>query len=744
MAISYDDGKRIFTLHTRHTTYQMMADSYGNLLHLYYGAKCAGTMEYAICPQARGFSGNPYEAGMDRSYSLDTLPQEFPTLGTGDFRAAALNIENADGSECCRLSYVRHEIRSGKYHPDGLPAVRAGQEEAQTLEIVMEDAVSGIQVSLFYGVLEACDIITRSAVIRNVGRGSSAEGQEDAVSGKQGREGTVFIRKAAAACLDFLHGEHDLMTFYGKHAMERVAERTRVSHGTRRIGSRRGTSSHQHNPAVILMEPDATEDAGRCYGAMLVYSGSFLCEVEKDQFDQTRMILGLSDELFSYPLGYGEEFVVPEVVLSYSAQGLGMLSRQFHRCVRDHICRGKYAHAARPVLINSWEACYFEFDHRKILELAREAADLGMDMVVMDDGWFGHRDDDNSSLGDWYVNEKKLGCTLAELVDAVHKLGVRFGIWIEPEMVSEDSDLYRQHPDWAIQIPGRKPIRSRNQLVLDFSRKEVRDAVFSQICDILDQAEIEYVKWDMNRSLDDVYAGNLSYDYMVGVYDFLDRLTGRYPDLLIEGCSGGGGRFDAGMMYYTPQIWCSDNTDAVDRTKIQYGSSFFYPLSVMGAHVSAVPNHQTGRVTPLSTRGITAMSGAFGYEMNPARLDEEEKVLIREQIRTYKNYQELISRGDYYRLSDPFRDEYAAWMIVSEDRSQALVSVVRLRAQGGQNVTYVRLKGLDTDARYQEETSGQLYSGKALQELGMVLAMPHREYEAYQFILHRIEPEQCR
>ena len=744
MAINFDAGKRIFTLHTRHTTYQMMADSYGNLLHLYYGAKCAGTMEYAISPQVRGFSGNPYEAGMDRSYSLDTLPQEFPALGTGDFRAVALNIENADGSECCRLSYVRHEIRPGKYHLDGLPAVWAGQEEAQTLEIVLEDAVSGIQVSLFYGVLEACDIITRSAVIRNMGHGSSAEGWENAASEKEGRGDAVFIKKAAAACLDFVHGEYDLMTFYGKHAMERVAERTRVSHGTRRIGSRRGTSSHQHNPAVILMEPDATEDAGRCYGAMLVYSGSFLCEVEKDQFDQTRMILGLSDELFSYPLSPGEEFVVPEVVLSYSAQGLGTLSRQFHRCVRDHICRGNYEHAARPVLINSWEACYFEFDHHKILELAGEAADLGMDMVVMDDGWFGHRDDDNSSLGDWYVNESKLGCTLAELVDAVHKLGVRFGIWIEPEMVSEDSDLYRSHPDWAVQIPGRKPIRSRNQLVLDFSRQEVRDAVFAQICAILDQAEIEYVKWDMNRSLDDVYAGNLSYDYMIGVYDFLDRLTGRYPDLLIEGCSGGGGRFDAGMMYYTPQIWCSDNTDAVDRTKIQYGSSFFYPLSVMGAHVSAVPNHQTGRVTPLSTRGITAMSGAFGYEMNPARLDEEEKALIREQIRTYKHCQKLISQGDYYRLSNPFREEYAAWMTVSEDRSQALVSVVRLRAQGGQNVTYVRLKGLDADAWYREETSGQSYSGAALQELGVVLEMPHTEYEAYQFILHRIEPEKCR
>lgn len=725
MGIIYNEKAKTFTLHTQNTTYQMQIDAYGFLLHLYYGRKTDGVMDYLLTYADRGFSGNPQDAGNDRTYSLDVLPQEFPCRLTGDFRSPVLDLVNADGSFGCDLRYQGYEICNGKYNLKGLPAVYAAEEEAQTLIIYMKDQVTGLQVELLYGVLPEYDVITRSAKVINT------------------EEDKIRLTKAQAACIDLLHGEFDVISFYGRHAMERNMQRTPVGHGAFVIGSRRGTSSHQYNPMMILAEKETTEDAGTCYGMSFVYSGGFKAEVEKDQFGQTRMQMGLQEEQFSYPLKKGEEFVIPEVILTCSNQGLGKLSQNLQRCIRKNLCRGKYKEKVRPVLINSWEACYFDFTGEDIYHLAEQAKDLGIDMVVLDDGWFGSRNDDNSGLGDWKVNEEKLQGSLGDLISRINALGVKFGLWFEPEMVNEDSDLYREHPDWAIQIPGRKPVKGRNQLLLDFSRKEVVDAVYEQMCQVLDQGNIEYVKWDMNRSMAEVYSmtaeeqGSVQYDYMLGLYDFLERIISRYPDLLIEGCSGGGGRFDAGMLYYTPQIWCSDNTDAVDRTKIQYGSSFFYPLSVMGAHVSAVPNHQTGRVTPLSTRGITAMSGAFGYEMNPARLDEEEKVLIREQIRTYKNCQELISRGDYYRLSDPFRDEYAAWMIVSEDRSQALVSVVRLRAQGGQNVTYVRLKGLDTDARYQEETSGQLYSGKALQELGMVLAMPHREYEAYQFILHR-------
>ena len=715
MALIYNPNKRIFTLHTKHSTYQMQVDSLGYLLHLYYGAKNNGSMEYVLTYADRGFSGNPYAAGADRTYSLDALPQEFPTLGTGDYRNIALNIKGDNGVEGVNLLYKRHEIRKGKYALNGLPAVWAKEEEAQTLEIVLADEAAQVEVHLLYGVLEEADVITRSVVIKNVGTGS------------------VTIEKASAACLDFVSGDYDVLRFYGRHAMERNLERTPLGHGTICFGSRRGTSSHQYNPAVILAEHGATEDSGACYGMLMVYSGNFLCEAEKDQFEQTRLLMGLNEELFSYPLAAGETFTVPEVILSYSANGLSELSQQYHKCIRDHVCRSKYVHESRPVLINSWEAAYFDFTGDTIVDLAKEAASLGIDMVVMDDGWFGKRNDDNSSLGDWQVNEQKLGGSLAQLIERVHEQGVKFGIWIEPEMVNEDSDLYRAHPDWAIQISGRKPIRSRNQLLLDFSRKEVRDQVFEQICAVLDQGEIDYVKWDMNRSMADVYAGNLTYDYVLGVYDFMERLTSRYPDLLLEGCSGGGGRFDAGMLYYSPQIWCSDNTDAINRTRIQYGTSFFYPVSAVGAHVSAVPNHQTGRVTNLNTRGVTAMAGTFGYELNPALLSEEEKQTIREQIQTYKKYERLINEGTYWRLSNPFEDEVSAWMSVSREQDRALVSVVRLVSEANPATVYIRLRGLKPDAVYLEENSGKQYFGAALMAAGIPLPAFTHEYEAYQF-----------
>ena len=721
MSITFNSSNRIFTLNTAHTTYQMQADAKGYLLHLYYGAKTAGEMDYLLTYADRGFSGNPNSAGSDRTYSLDALPQEYPSLGTGDFRNYALNIQNADGSQCCNPVYISHKITSGKYILKGLPAVRAEEKEAETLEIVLADAVTNVEIHLLYGVLEKEDIITRSVVIKNAG------------------ESKITVKKAQSACLDFLHGEYDLIRFYGRHAMERNMERTPVSHGSIRIGSRRGTSSHQYNPGVILAGKNTTEDSGSCYGMLFVYSGNFLMEAEKDQYDQTRIQMGLTDELFEYPLEAGAEFTAPEVILSYTNRGLSRLSQQYHHCIMNHICRGKYVHANRPVLINSWEAAYFDFTGDTIAELAKQAKELGIDMVVMDDGWFGKRNDDNSSLGDWYVNEEKLGGTLSDLIQRVNAEGVKFGIWIEPEMVNEDSDLNRKHPDWAITIPGRNPVRSRNQLLLDFSRKEVRDEIFRQICEMLDQGNIEYIKWDMNRSMSDVYASNVSYDYVLGVYEFLEKLISRYPEILIEGCSGGGGRFDAGMLYYTPQIWCSDNTDAINRTRIQYGTSFFYPVAAMGAHVSAVPNHQTGRVTKLHTRGVAAMSGTFGYELNPTLLSAEEKEEIRTQLAKYREHQELIREGIYYRLSNPFRDELAAWMMVSEDQAQALVNVIRLSAEANSPAAYVTLRGLDETALYLEKNTGKLYAGAALMEAGMPLPAANGEYEAYQIVLQKAD-----
>ena len=724
MGIIYCEKDRIFTLQTKNTTYQMQVDRYGFLLHLYYGKKTDTCMDYLLTYYDRGFSGNPYDAGEDRTYSMDTLPQEFPCYGNGDFRSTAFAVENADGSMSCDLRYKSHKIFDGKYNLEGLPAVYASEEEAQTLEILMEDPVTGVKVVLLYGVLSAQDIITRSVCVKNESSGK------------------IYLNKIESASLDFLYGDYELLTFYGRHAMERNVQRVPVVHGTQKIGSVRGTSSHQYNPMMILAEKETTEDKGNCYAMSFVYSGCFQGEVLKDQLNQTRMMLGLQEEAFRYPLETGEMFQAPEVILSYSSEGMNRLSQNLHHCIRQHICRGKYKEEIRPILINSWEAAYFDFTGDTIYELAKAAKEVNIDMLVMDDGWFGKRDDDNSGLGDWFVNEKKLGGTLGNLIKRINDLGVKFGIWIEPEMVSEDSDLYRKHPDWALTVPGRNPVRSRNQLVLDFSRKEVVDEIYDQICKVLDQGNIEYVKWDMNRSLMDVYSsvtrdqGRVLHDYVLGLYDFLERLVQRYPNLLIEGCSGGGGRFDAGMMYYTPQIWCSDNTDAIDRLRIQYGTSFGYPVSVVGSHVSAVPNHQTGRKTPLHTRGVVAMSGTFGYELNLMKLSEEEKQEIREQIAEYKSYASIIQNGLYYRLSNPTTEEICAWEFVHTDekeQSKVLLNIVMQVIHGNMTVNYVKLQGLEETAVYREEKSGKRYTGAALMYGGMPLPIEPGEYQAYQY-----------
>ena len=724
MGIIYCEKDRIFTLQTKNTTYQMQVDRYGFLLHLYYGKKTDTCMDYLLTYYDRGFSGNPYDAGEDRTYSMDTLPQEFPCYGNGDFRSTAFAVENADGSMSCDLRYKSHKIFDGKYNLEGLPAVYASEEEAQTLEILMEDPVTGVKVVLLYGVLSAQDIITRSVCVKNESSGK------------------IYLNKIESASLDFLYGDYELLTFYGRHAMERNVQRVPVVHGTQKIGSVRGTSSHQYNPMMILAEKETTEDKGNCYAMSFVYSGCFQGEVLKDQLNQTRMMLGLQEEAFRYPLETGEMFQAPEVILSYSSEGMNRLSQNLHHCIRQHICRGKYKEEIRPILINSWEAAYFDFTGDTIYELAKAAKEVNIDMLVMDDGWFGKRDDDNSGLGDWFVNEKKLGGTLGNLIKRINDLGVKFGIWIEPEMVSEDSDLYRKHPDWALTVPGRNPVRSRNQLVLDFSRKEVVDEIYDQICKVLDQGNIEYVKWDMNRSLMDVYSattkdqGRVLHDYVLGLYDFLERLVQRYPNLLIEGCSGGGGRFDAGMMYYTPQIWCSDNTDAIDRLRIQYGTSFGYPVSVVGSHVSAVPNHQTGRKTPLHTRGVVAMSGTFGYELNLMKLSEEEKQEIREQIEEYKRYAPIIQNGLYYRLSNPTTEEICAWEFVHTDekeQSKVLLNIVMQVIHGNMTVNYVKLQGLEETAVYREEKSGKRYTGAALMYGGMPLPIESGEYQAYQY-----------
>lgn len=723
MAIMIDSKENTFTLHTKNTTYQMKADAYGVLLHLYYGARTEGSMEYLLNYVDRGFSGNPYDAGADRTYSLDVLPQEYPSFGTGDYRSPALTVKNADGSYACELRYCGYEVKKGKYGLQGLPAVYAEEEEAETLEVILKDSVTNLKVTLLYGVLPEMDIITRSVKIEN-------EGTQ-----------TVTLEKVQSACLDFVWGSYDLITFYGRHALERNYQRCAVGHGSQVIGSRRGYSSHHYNPFMILAEQGTNEDYGKCYAMSFVYSGSFKGEAEQDSVYQTRMQMGLQDEMFSWPLKAGEAFYAPEVVMSCSNEGLSRLSQNLHECYRTHLCRGKYRDVVRPVLINSWEANYFDFNGEKLCHLAKEAADLGIEMLVLDDGWYGKRESDTTSLGDWYVNEEKLGQPLGELISKINDMGLKFGIWIEPEMISEDSDLYREHPDWAFIIPGRNPERSRSQLVLDFSRKEVVDTIFDRICAVLDQGNVEYIKWDVNRSIGNMYSrtteeqGTVLYKYMLGVYDFLERLVTRYPNILIEGCSGGGGRFDAGMLYYSPQIWCSDNTDAIDRVKIQYGTSFGYPISSVGSHVSAVPNHQTGRVTSLKTRGVTAMAGTFGYELDLGKLSEDEKEEIRRQIQDYHRFGELIQKGWYYRLTNPFEQEIGAWMFVSKDRTEALVNMVVLDMVAYMATGYVKLKGLQAGKMYQDQATMKIYPAEALMGVGLPVPREMAEYSAYQIHL---------
>lgn len=718
MAIIVDEKTGLFQLITDNTEYQMKADKYGVLRHLWYGEKTGCDMEYLQSYSDVGFSGNIYDAGNDRTYSLDTLPLEYACEGVGDYRITAAAAVYQDGSCALDLRYKGYRIIKGKYAINGLPAVYADENEAETLEIILKDKYSDIEVTLRYGVLPKLDIITRCVSVAN--------------NGTQ----PVILTKVASLCLDIPHGKWEWVHFHGRHTMERVAERSELIHGIQESSSKRGTSSHQQNPSVLLCSPDCTETSGSCFGAVLAYSGSFQTKIQLDQQEQVRLVMGINPELFRWELKPSEVFDTPEAIMSYSGSGTEKLSHNFHKVIREHVCRGKYKLAERPVLINNWEATYFDFNEEKILNIAKQAAALGVDMLVLDDGWFGKRNDDCSGLGDWFVNEEKLNGGLGKLTEKIKSLGMKFGLWFEPEMVSEDSELYRSHPDWAIKIPSRNPVRSRYQLVLDMTNPEVRDYLFGAISDILKNADISYIKWDMNRSICDWYTpclsaenqGEMPHRYVLGLYELLERLTTAFPDVLFEGCSGGGGRFDAGMLYYCPQIWCSDDTDAFERTKIQYGTSFFYPVSAIGSHVSAVPNHQTGRITPMETRAVTAMAGSFGYELDLNTLSDNEKEEVKEQIARFKENGPLIHNGLYYRLSDPMTDKFAVWEFASEDGREALVHGVIFRTEPNCTQYCIKLRGLLPDTDYRLAENGEVYKGSALMNGGILLPKSWGDY----------------
>ncbi|MCH3972292.1 MAG: alpha-galactosidase [Oscillospiraceae bacterium] len=711
MPIFYDAKKQLFHLSNDCVSYVLQVSQDGRLSHKYWGKKLRAFHESA--PHVfmdRAFSPNP--TGEDRTFSLDNLPQEYPAYGNGDFRVPAFEAAYPNGSTVTDLRCCAHRIIKGKPKLQGLPATYTeSPEEAETLELTMQDTLSGLEAVLLYTIFTGNGAIARS--VRFVNRGKKE----------------IRLNRVLSASVDFTDDQFDLLTLDGAHANERNIARRPLAPGTQLVDSCRGASSHQHNPFFALLRKNTGEASGEAYSMNLVYSGNFLAEVQTDQFHTARMNIGINPFDFSWLLKPGEEFQSPEAVLVYSDKGLDGMSQIYHPLYRRRLCRGKFRDAQRPVLINSWEAAYFNFNEDSILKLASEAAKVGIELLVLDDGWFGRRDDDNSSLGDWVVNRKKLPGGLAGLGEKTHRMGLKFGIWLEPEMVSEDSNLYRTHPEWCLHVNGRVRSKGRNQLVLDLSRKDVCHYITDAVEEVLSSAPIDYVKWDMNRHMTEVGSALLpperqretAHRYMLGLYQVLEEITSRFPDILFESCSGGGGRFDPGFLYYMPQTWASDNTDAVCRQKIEYATSLVYPPITIGSHVSASPNEQVGRIAPLSTRGLTAMSGCFGYELDLGQLTEQEREEIRRQVQLYKELRPMIQFGTQHRLLSPFEGNEAAWLFLSQDQSDAAVFYFKVLAEPAAPVHILRLRDLDPSAQYQDTDTKAVYGGDELMYAGLTV-----------------------
>lgn len=706
MGIRYLEKERLFKLDTPASSYVCgIFDGEGFLLHLYYGDKISDD-DIGYMSRTYAYPFSPEKNNRDRGMFLDGAYFEYPTEGLGDYRQGCLDVETDGGHSGCSLSYVNHRIYKGKPEIKGLPATFSTEHDnAETLEITLRDGLTGLVATLFYSVFEGLDAIVRSVRLENTG------------------SAPLYVNKVLSACVELEPDKRDVITLHGSWGRERTIERTQIARGSYLTGSVRGESSHQVNPFMAVTDRNTTQTQGQVYGFSFVYSGNFTACVECSQFDSLRCLMGINPEGFRWKLDAGASFSAPEVIMVYSGQGMEHMSHTFHDIFREHLINGanadsKYRDAPRPVLINNWEATYFDFDSDKLVAIAREAAKNGIEMLVMDDGWFGNRSSDNMALGDWFVNEDKIHGGLGKLVDAIKAEGLKFGIWIEPEMISPDSDLYREHPDWAIAIPGRTGTLMRNQYVLDLSRMEIVDEIYSRIHALLSSADISYVKWDMNRPLSDMgsYAlendrqGELFHRYVLGVYDMMGRLLKDFPDLLLENCSGGGGRFDPGMLYFGPQIWCSDDTDAIERLTIQEGTSIVYPLSTMGAHVSDCPNHVTGRIVPFETRGYVALAGTFGYELDITRIPQEDRDQIAGQVEMYHKYNELIRTGDHYRLSS-YRENGVndSWMVVSRDRSKALVTYIKVMSRPNKRSGVLKLRGLDPGKLYRVSSDKQIF-----------------------------------
>lgn len=711
--ITFTEDIKMFKLDAKDTSYVFGVIDEGFLVHGYFGRKIEdGDLTYLLRLEENPWV--PKTNMRDMGTFMDSAAFEYPCHGTGDYREPCLMVMDDEGMTTCGLRYVSHKIYGGKPALEGLPATFAKEGEAETLEITCIDKHTGLEAVLVYTAFSDLDVITRSVRLKNTGKAP------------------LNVKRVLSMCVDFDNDGYDLITLNGSWARERVMERSKLHHGKQGVDSVRGESSHQNNPFMALVSHNADEDCGEAYGFNFVYSGNFFAQVEVTQHKYTRAVMGINHFDFNWLLEAGEEFTAPEVVMVYSDEGIGKMSRTFHDLYRQHLIRGEYKDKRRPILINNWEATYFNFDTEKLIGIAKEASKLGIEMLVMDDGWFGHRDSDNSSLGDWFVYEKKLNGGLKYLVDEVNKLGMKFGIWFEPEMISPDSELYRKHPDWAIQIRGREMTMSREQYVLDYSNKEVRDYVYGMMKAVLDSANIEYIKWDMNRQLTEVGSTSLPknrqrelwHRYVLGVYDLMNRLTTDYPYILLENCSGGGARFDPGMLYYSPQIWCSDDTDAIERLKIQHGTSICYPASAMGAHVSDCPNHTVGRSTPFSTRGNVAMVGTFGYELDVTRIPQQDRDAIPAQIAEFNKYNPIVRTGDQYRIGNVFEDNmWDAWIFVAKDKSEAVFTFVQVLGRPNYRNRRVKLKGLDPNANYKNMETGETHSGNVLMNMGIFVKL---------------------